>query len=77
MANRIRGAVALALACVTLVGCEGGSPTAAAAARPSFDGGMGYGSGNRAQEGDATNTATAGAATDSTGRSGMGYGSGN
>jgi hypothetical protein len=74
----IRGAIALAFVCVTLAGCESSnSPTAAPAARPSFDGGMGYGSGNRTQEGDATTTATAGAEADSTGRSGMGYGSGN
>jgi hypothetical protein len=73
-----RGAVALALVCTMFAGCESSdSPTAAPAARPSFDGGMGYGSGNRAQEGDATTTTTSGTAADSTGRSGMGYGSGN
>lgn len=70
----IRGAVALVCACVALAACEDSNSPTAAPAAPSFDGGMGYGSGNRAQEEeDATTTAGA----DSTGRSGMGYGSGN
>ena len=74
-----RGAIALVCA-FALAGCEGSiSPTALPAA-PSFDGGMGYGSGNRTQEdGEGTAAATAGAeaGADSVGRSGMGYGSGN
>lgn len=74
----IRAVIVAVLACAALAACNGNSPTQAVpgAVGPSYDGGMGYGSGNRTQEGDAT-TATAGAAADTTGRGGMGYGSGN
>lgn len=76
----IRGAaIAAVIACAAMAACDGNSPTQAVpeAVAPSYDGGMGYGSGNRTQEGDETTTATAGATADSTGRGGMGYGSGN
>lgn len=78
----IRSAVIVAvLACGALAACNGNSPTQAVpgTAGPSYDGGMGYGSGNRTQDGDetTTTTSTGGAASDTTGRGGMGYGSGN
>jgi hypothetical protein len=71
----IRGALALVFACVALAACEDSNSPTTAPAAPSFDGGMGYGSGNRTQEEEDATTTTAGA--DSTGTSGMGYGSGN
>jgi hypothetical protein len=76
----IRGAaIAAVLSCGAMAACDGNNLALALprAEGPSYDGGMGYGSGNRTQEGDATTTATAGAAADTTGRGGMGYGSGN
>lgn len=76
--SKVRLVLASFLAATMLSGCdaESTSPVTPAAA-PSYDNGLGLGSGNRSDTTANINSTTAPDSTDASGRNGLGLGSGN